>query len=125
LESGIPRQVLLVEDDFLIGLLIEDMLSDLGYKLAAKAERLDEALELARGQTIDAALLDLQVAGAMIYPVADVLAERGIPFAFVTGHGRHVIDPAYSVVPVLHKPFRLDGLAAALEQLLAAGAKGA
>jgi CheY-like chemotaxis protein len=115
--SAEPRQVLLVEDEFLVGMLVADMLADLGCALAASADRLDEALVLARNGAFDFALLDLRLRGVATYPVADVLKERRIPFAFVTGHRTLDIDPAYADIPTLQKPFRLQDLAAAIALL--------
>jgi CheY-like chemotaxis protein len=115
--TAFRRRILLVEDEYLITMLLEDMLAELGCEPAATAVRLHEAVELARGGTFDLALLDLQLSGDVSYPVADALIERAIPFAFMTGRHAADLDPAYSAAPVLHKPFRRADLAEMIARL--------
>ena len=114
-------RVLLVEDEYLVAILVEDMLGDLGHVLAASAGRLEEALALLETAAFDVALLDLALGGAASYPVAHRLAARGIPFAFVTGRLSDDIDPAYAAAPVLQKPFGRRDLAAIIGKLLQSG----
>ena len=112
------QRILLVEDDFLIAALVEDMLADLGHEVTAMAERLDAAVALAQNGCFDLALLDLRIGAVLGYPVADVLIARRIPFAFVTGQGVGGVDPAYASAPILQKPFRLEDLAAMIGRLI-------
>lgn len=116
-----PYRFLLVEDEYLVAVLIEDFLTDLRHQVAGVAGTLGEAMELARGAAFDAALLDLQLAGAVTYPVADILKGRAIPFAFVTGRDAGDVLPAYAGAPILRKPFRLADFAAIIARLLPAG----
>jgi CheY-like chemotaxis protein len=104
------RRILIVEDEFLIRMLLEDMLVDLGYELAGVAGRLDEAANLARTAEIDLAILDVNLDGEDVYPVADILIGRGVPFVFVSGYGGRGLPEAYSGRPTLQKPFQLDEL---------------
>jgi CheY-like chemotaxis protein len=121
-DAAAACRVLLVEDEFLIAMLVEDMLAEFGHALAATAGDLAAALVLARGGCVfDVALLDLMLRGVASYPVADVLRARGIPFAFVTGRAGDDIDPGYAAVPILRKPFRRDDLAATIAALLSQG----
>ena len=109
--SGAPaRRVLVVEDEILIGMLLEDMLGDLGYTVAATASRVDEAVKLAHDVEVDAAILDVNLNGQEVYPVADVLAARGIPFVFATGYGERGLPQAYQRRPTLQKPFQQETL---------------
>ena len=98
--KGLPptarRRVLVVEDEILIGMLLEDMLGELGYAIAATASRVDEAAALARDGEFDAAILDVNLNGQDVYPVADILAARGIPFVFATGYGERGLPPDLS-----------------------------
>lgn len=103
-------RVLIVEDEMTIAFMVEDMLTDLGHDVVEVAMRLPEALEAARGVDIDFAILDVNLDGLRSFPVADILAERAIPFAFATGYGAAGIDEAYRGTPVLAKPFMLDDL---------------
>src|SRR6188768_1946071 len=75
-----------VEDEALVLLTLEDMLSDLGCEVVVSAQHVDEALRLAPDAAVDVALLDVNVGGTRIDPVAQVLAARGIPIVFVTGY---------------------------------------
>jgi CheY-like chemotaxis protein len=113
---------LLVEDEALILLNVKSMLSDLGWEVAGTAANIDVALSLARSGFFDAAIIDINLDGSMTYPVADILRERAIPFAFTTGYGRMAIDQAYAEVPILHKPFTPDELGALVARLLPAPA---
>src|SRR3954452_13708464 len=83
-----PRcRVLVVEDEAMIAMLVEDMVLDFGSEVVGPAARMDEAIRLARHAELDAAILDINVGGTVVFPVADVLRERGIPFIFATGYG--------------------------------------
>ena len=110
------RRVLVVEDEVLVGMMIEEMLQGLGYELAALATHLDEALALARSEPFDFALLDINLNGKQSFPVADVIRERGLPFVFATGYGSRILGPLYSDVPTLQKPFSLEELRRTLER---------
>jgi CheY-like chemotaxis protein len=109
-----PLAVLVVEDEMLVGMLVEDMLSEIGCTVAGVATGLDDALRLAREAEIDFAILDVNLDGRESYPVAEALRARGLPFAFATGYGRGGLDEAYADVPTLPKPFRLADLEALL-----------
>ena len=80
-------RVLIVEDEMMVSMLIEDMLSDLGCIVVGPAARLDEAIELVNAGGIDCAVLDVNLGGQPIFPLADLLREKGRPFAFATGYG--------------------------------------
>lgn len=112
-------RVLVVEDEMMVSMLIEDMLSDLGCQVVGPASRLDEALELARIGGIDCAVLDVNLGGQPIFPVADLLRERGAPFAFATGYGDAGLRDVDRGTPVLQKPFRESDLARVIGELRA------
>jgi CheY-like chemotaxis protein len=116
--KGAPR-VLVVEDEYLIRMLLEDMLNELGYELAAAAGTIAEASELAAKGDFQVAILDVNLDGREIFPVADILAKRGLPFVFVTGYGEGSLPPAYRGRPSLQKPFQADRLKTTLAGLLA------
>jgi CheY-like chemotaxis protein len=117
--TGAGRRVLVVEDEPMIRLLLDDMLTDLGYIMAAEAGRLDEALAVAKDGAFDVAILDVNLNGQPIAPVVDVLIARGVPFVFVSGYARRGIPEEHSKIPLLQKPFQADGLARALAAVVA------
>ena len=107
-------RVLVVEDEALVALQLEDMLSDLGCAVIGPAARVHQALDLLNGQRVDAAVLDLNVAGELVYPVAEALTRRGVPFIFATGYGASGLTEPYRSRPVLQKPFLLTQLRKAM-----------
>ncbi len=111
-------RIMVVEDEVLVGMLLEEMLGDLGYEIAGMAARLDDALEMARQSTVNAAILDVNLNGGDVFPVADVLAEREIPFIFATGYGQRGIVERYRDRPVLAKPFQRGDLAKTLAEVI-------
>lgn len=108
------RCALVVEDEVLVGMLIEDMLRDLGYEIAGLSTHLDQAVTLARTARFDVALLDINLNGRQSFPVADAVRARGLPFLFATGYGSRVLPEPYRDAPILQKPFSLEELRAAL-----------
>ncbi len=119
-------RVLILEDEPFILVMIEDLLAELGCRVVGPAATVAEALALAEAGGIDVALLDLNLGhGETGYPVADLLAERGVPFAFVTGYSADVLKPPHSGRPILEKPFWGDSLGNILKQLLGSGAAAA
>jgi len=112
-----PR-VLVVEDEYLIRMLLEEMLADLGYTVTAAVGSIAEAREHAVNGNFDAAILDVNLDGQEIFPVADMLAERSLPFVFVTGYGERSLPDRYRERPALQKPFQAEQLNAALADLL-------
>jgi CheY-like chemotaxis protein len=120
--SGAAKRtrVLVVEDEAMIRMLLEDMLGELGYVVAAQAARVDEALEAAKTAAFDVAILDINLNGQTIVPVAEALDARGMPFVFATGYGEHGLPEAFRDRPTLKKPFQMDGLGRTLEVALSA-----
>jgi CheY-like chemotaxis protein len=115
------RRLLVVEDEALIGMLLEDMLGDLGYEVVCMASSVDQAAEMARGADLDAAILDVNVNGQAINPVAAILKERGIPFMFASGYGERGVPAEFQGVPMLQKPFQQESLETKLSSLFVAG----
>jgi CheY-like chemotaxis protein len=113
-------RVLVVEDEMMVSMLIEDMLTDLGCTVVGPASRLDEAIELVGSSEIDCAVLDVNLGGQPIFPLADILRAKGAPFAFATGYGDAGLRDVDKGSPVLQKPFREGDLARVLGQLRAA-----
>lgn len=119
-ETPAAPRLLVVEDEYLIRMLLEDMLDELGYGVAAAVGSLAEAREHASSGSFDGAILDVNVDGQEIFPVAEILTERGVPFVFVTGYGEGSLPEAFRNRPALQKPFQADRLKTTLQSLLAA-----
>lgn len=111
-------RVFLVEDEGLVALMIEDMLEELGLKVVASAAHLRRACELAATGSFDLALLDINLAGEFVFPVARVLRDRRIPFLFSTGYGTPPLDEEFRHAPAIGKPFTVDQLKEKLRTLL-------
>jgi DNA-binding response OmpR family regulator len=110
---------LVVEDEMLVAMNIEDMLLSLGHEVAGLAGRLAPALALASEAQIDAAVLDVNLAGERSFPVAALLEERGVPFLFATGYGVQGVEERFRSRPILQKPFRMAELKRAIAALSA------
>jgi CheY-like chemotaxis protein len=112
-------RVLVVEDEFLVATLIEDMLKSAGCVVSGPIPRLVEALDAVDRGTFDAAVLDVNLAGHRIDPVADVLSRRNVPFVFVTGYGTGGLPAMYADRPRLSKPFKMADLLDMLSNVVA------
>jgi CheY-like chemotaxis protein len=111
-------RVLIVEDDAIIAMMVEDMLTDLGCEIVGTAARLDAAVEKAKTLTLDLAMLDVNLDGAETFPVAEILSQRGVPFVFATGYGAHVTAGRFQDAPTLQKPYESRSLEQALTRAL-------
>ena len=110
--------ILIVEDEPLIAMALEDMLTDMGCALAGTAGTIAEGLALAEEVPCDAAILDININGARSDPIAEVLAARGVPHIFATGYGRAGCGHGADAI-VIDKPYRPDVIAQALRQAVA------
>ncbi|OYX36404.1 MAG: hypothetical protein B7Y99_01265 [Caulobacterales bacterium 32-69-10] len=109
-------RVLVVEDEALVSMLLEDMLADHGCEVAGAASRISQALEMIADAAVvfDAAILDVNLGGEPIFPVAEALAAQGTPFVFATGYGAGGLPDAWRSRPTLQKPFSHDDVGKAL-----------
>lgn len=117
--SAKPRcRILVVEDEAMISILVEDMVLDFGSEVVGPAAKIDEALRLASQANLDAAILDVNVGGAAVFPVADLLRTRGVPVIFATGYGTSGLPARFENNFKLPKPFSYEELAKALRTVL-------
>ncbi len=111
--------VMVVEDEAIVSFMIEDMLLDRGCTAVWHASNVDEALKLLAARQPDLAVLDVNLGGELVFPVARKLEAAGIPFVFATGYGRNGILKDWSHHVIVHKPYDGNTLAEALQALLA------
>jgi|SRR5215217_4299843 len=116
-ETGTKR-ILVVEDEPIVALSLQDMLEDLGYAVVGPAFRVAAGLDLAQSEAIDAAILDVNMAGEDSYEIGRTLRARNIPYLFATGYGRQGLAPGYDDVAVLQKPYREAQVDALLRAML-------
>jgi CheY-like chemotaxis protein len=106
----VGKRILVVEDEMLVSLLIEEALSDSNCIIMGPYDRVPAALEAARTLALDAAILDVNLAGTKVFPVAEMLSARGIPFLLLSGYGPGATPPEHPSWPVCSKPFRTEQL---------------
>ena len=100
------RNILIVEDESLVAMLLETILEDMGCTTVGPISNIDDALKLlADNVPLDGALLDVNVAGREVFPVAAALQARNIPFVFSTGYGEGGLPDEWRGLPVIQKPF--------------------
>ena len=118
--ASTPRggSVFLVEDEVMIRMMVADMLEELGYSIAAEAGELNDAIRLAKSTDFDIAILDVNVNGKVISPVASVIEARNRPFIFATGYAAQGLPEEYRNRPSLQKPFQMETLAKMISNTL-------
>jgi CheY-like chemotaxis protein len=110
-------RVFVAEDEALIALVLQDILEELGHSVVGPAARIEEACRIARDETFELAILDVKLADSDVYPVAEILQARGIPFAFATGYGADSLAAPFRSRPVLPKPYTAPDVAALIRQM--------
>jgi PAS domain S-box-containing protein len=114
-------RALVIEDEALVGMFTCDCLEELGYEILGPYANMADAEEAIETEDFDLAVLDVNLTGRPVYPLAERLSQMNVPFIFVTGYGRESINPKFSHAPVLQKPFAKDALAAAMERARTSG----
>lgn len=113
-------RVLVVEDEALLAMMVEDVLDAAGWSVAAAAASVPDALRAVERGGFDIALLDINLAGHPVFPVADALLARGLPLVFASGYGAEGLREDLRHLPVIAKPFSPDQLVASLRQAASA-----
>jgi len=117
----VTARALIVEDEPLVAELLEDMLREAGYEIAACLGTLDKAMAALESVSCDFAILDINLRGRSTEPVAAVLRGRGVPFLFVSGYGSAQLSQQFLDAPLLSKPFRDEQLIRAIQSVLVTG----
>jgi CheY-like chemotaxis protein len=113
-------RIFVVEDETLVLFGLDDALSDLGCEVVGQATRLEQAMTMAGALgSVDAAILDVNIGGTTVFPVAEILKERGVPLVFATGYGRAGLPPEWQSHAVIVKPYSAQDIERALAPLLA------
>jgi DNA-binding response OmpR family regulator len=107
-------KVLVVEDEVMVGLLAEDILQALGHSVVGPIARFEKAIEAARRESVDLAMLDINLDGQEVFPVADILHSRQIPVIFVSGYGSGRLRTCDDGKPILQKPYVQEQLRTAI-----------
>ena len=113
------RRILVVEDDFLVATLLTEILEPVGWQVVGPVAHLATALDAAASEDLDAAVLDVNLGGQTVFPVAEVLDARRVPFVFVTSYGREALPPLFCGRPHLGKPFAPRELIGTVARLIA------
>jgi CheY-like chemotaxis protein len=108
----------LVDDEALLRMMTAEMLEELGHRVVAEAGTISAAEPLARDAQFDLAVLDINVGGNNIAPIAQIIANRGLPFIFCSGYGSEGRPQSFQDRPALRKPFLIESLAAMIEKVL-------
>jgi CheY-like chemotaxis protein len=117
-QSLVHCHILVVEDEYFIADDMAKVLERFGAKVIGPAPNQEKALALLfSAEKIDAAVLDINLRGSTVFPIADTLIEQGVPFVFATGYAPASVPAAYAGVPRWEKPFDLSDLAKALPHL--------
>jgi CheY-like chemotaxis protein len=113
---GTARSILIVEDEPLIAMMLEDFLETLGHRIHASCDNLADAMQACEKGGFDVAILDVNLKGELVWPVAEALNSRGVPF--VIASGGHVEPPpaSFAAAPLLEKPYTIDRIGPVLEQ---------
>jgi CheY-like chemotaxis protein len=108
---------MIVEDEVLVALDLADMLSDLGHEVVFTESDVGRAIKIAEVETIDIAIMDINLRGELSFPVAKILRDRGVPVIFSSGYGRKGLIEDFQDAHFLTKPFGLDALATAVAKV--------
>ena len=102
----------------MIRMMVADMLEEIGYAIAAECGEIDDAVRLVQVTDFDIAILDVNVNGKVITPVAEAMQLRDLPFIFATGYGAEGLPEKFRDRPTLQKPFQIETLARTIEATL-------
>jgi CheY-like chemotaxis protein len=112
------RNILLVEDEPLIAMMMEDVLDTLGHRIHATVDTVGDGVVQVAGGGFDCAILDVHLRGGeACWPLADALADRGVPFLLATGGHTSAPPARHANAPTLSKPFTIDGVERAINAL--------
>jgi CheY-like chemotaxis protein len=116
------RRLLLVEDEPIVGIYMQTVLDEMGFVVVEVCRTLQDGLAAARQGNFDGAILDMNLGGVSVYPLADLLVSQGVPFLFATGYSGQAVDKRFAGIPIVEKPVEVDELSKVVSGLfIAAG----
>ncbi len=113
-----PRRILVVEDGPIVAMDLQDILQDLGWEVVGPTGNLAHAIEFATGEPLDAAVIDINIRGGKVYPVARALAARDIPFLLASGYADRRLPPDLADRPCVEKPYNKTLIEQRLEEMM-------
>ncbi len=114
-----PCCILIVEDEPLIAMMLEDFIASLGHDVAGPCETVAEALATISEKEFDLAILDVNLKGESVWPVAAALRERGIPFVLASGGHVEPPPPEFADTPMIEKPYTIDRVSPIIDAAIA------
>src|SRR5262249_20868950 len=117
------NRILLVEDEMLVGMMMSEVLGELGFQVVGPVGHVGDALKAVETEGFRAAVLDVNLHGEMVYPVAEALTAREVPFVFVTGYAADGIDARFAHIPLLQKPIERQSVERVLLPLVDASGR--
>jgi CheY-like chemotaxis protein len=120
MSTRLPKgcSVFLIEDEAMIRMMVADMLQELGYHVAGEAPRVDEAIDLVQKTHFDLAIIDVNLHGEMVFPVAEAIKASNRPFIFATGYNASILPTEFRDRPALQKSFQIETLGKFIEDTL-------
>lgn len=120
LRGGLMRQasIFVVEDETLIRMMLVQIIEELGHRVIAEASNVEDGRSLAEIEEYDLAILDINLQGFNVRPVAQAITQRGLPFFFLTGYGSRGVPDGFKGLPVLDKPCTPEALRCTIDSAL-------
>ena len=113
-----PRSILIVEDEPLIAMMLEDFILSLGHAVSDSCDSVPSALEAVGKGRFDLAILDVNLKGDQVWPVASALKEKGVPFILATGGHVDAPPAEFANAPLIEKPYTIDRVSPVIEEAL-------
>lgn len=113
------RSILIVEDEPLIAMMLEDFILSLGHEVTGSCDTVGSALQQIEQSEFDLAILDVNLKGESVWPVAAALRDKGTPFVLATGGHVDPPPPEFAGVPMIEKPYTIDRVTPIIEAVLA------
>jgi CheY-like chemotaxis protein len=112
------RRILIVEDEYLLAMDLAERFEDLGVEVVGPAATVRDAIALLGAEEVEGAVLDINIRGERVYPVADILTQKNVPFVFTSGYSKELEPEVYASVPRCIKPANFVHVAQLLASMM-------